>query len=180
MPFANTWDEELVAEWLQLEGYLIEVGLPVSVSQVGGRYEADIVGARVQGNKLEIYHIECGQLSGGKQSLDSLGQKFSSDNCAKIEEYFKRRFGFSGDNVSYHKMYIASYWTNPTLKGAKNLGITVRTLPDFIRNDIRQTIKKWKINAPHRPRTRGGYITLPKSCWLLYLIDYLSNKGLLQ
>jgi len=46
MPFGQTWTEELVAEWLQLSGYAVEIGLPVSVSKVGGRFCADVVGAR--------------------------------------------------------------------------------------------------------------------------------------
>ena len=25
MPYAKTWSEELVAEWLQLEGFLVEI-----------------------------------------------------------------------------------------------------------------------------------------------------------
>jgi len=35
MPFAKTWTEELVAEWLQLNGYLVEAGLPAGVTAAG-------------------------------------------------------------------------------------------------------------------------------------------------
>ncbi|MCL6578788.1 MAG: hypothetical protein K6T73_05295, partial [Candidatus Bathyarchaeota archaeon] len=69
MPFTKTWTEELVAEWLQLNGYLVEAGLPAGVTPAGGRYVADVVGAKVSGNALEIIHVEVGQLSGGKQSV---------------------------------------------------------------------------------------------------------------
>ena len=48
-----------MAEWLQLEGYLVEIGLPVSVAKAGGRYEADVVGARIRGNVFEVFHVEC-------------------------------------------------------------------------------------------------------------------------
>lgn len=180
MPFAKNWVEELVAEWLQLDGYLVEVGLPVSVAKAGGRYEADIVGARIRGNILEVFHVECGQLSGGQQSVNSLQKKFSSNNCVKIENYFKQRLGFAGADVKYHKMYVASFWSKPTMQGARNLGINVRPLPNFISNEVIQTIQKWKANPPQQPRTKGGHITLPESCWFLQLIDYLYNKGLLK
>ena len=177
-PFAANWVEELVAEWLQLEGYLVEVGLPVSVARKGGRYEADVVGARVRGNSLEIAHVECGQLAGGQSSVNALMKKFSPSNCTRIEAYFRQRFGFTGANVNYHKMYIASFWSKPTMQGAGNLGINVRPLPDFIRNEVLQAINRWKRNPPSQ--TPGRHITLPQTFWLLQLIDYLHNKGLLK
>lgn len=180
MPFAENWLEELVAEWLQLEGYLVEIGLPVSVAKAGGRYPADVVGARIKDNTLEVAHIECGQLSGGQRSVNSLKKKFSPDNCTRIEKYFKKRLEFAEEKVNYNKIYVASFWSKPTMQGAKNLGINVIPLSDFIRNHVAQTIQKWKDNPPQEPRTKGSHITLPESCWLLQLIDYLYRKGLLH
>ena len=169
-----------MAEWLQLEGYLVEIGLPVSVARAGGRYEADVVGARIRGNVLDVFHGECGQLAGGQKSVNSLQKKFSPNNCVKIEYYFRQRLGFAGVKVNYHKVYIASFWSKPTMQGAGNFGINVRPLPDFIHNEVIQAIQRWKANPPQQPRTRGGHITLPESCWILQLIDYLNNKGLLK
>ncbi|MEM3398966.1 MAG: hypothetical protein QXR41_06825 [Nitrososphaerota archaeon] len=39
MPFPQTWTEELVAEWLDLRGYLVKVNLPV----VTERRELDVL-----------------------------------------------------------------------------------------------------------------------------------------
>jgi len=44
MPFVKTWSEELVAEWLRLEGYFVEESVPFGVTLAGGRLEADVVG----------------------------------------------------------------------------------------------------------------------------------------
>ena len=44
MPFPRTWVEELIIEWLQLEGFLAQSNLPVAVARAGGRLEADVVG----------------------------------------------------------------------------------------------------------------------------------------
>ncbi len=51
MAFTRTWVEELIAEWMQREGYLVETGMPVPIPRTerdgkrgGGRYEADVVG----------------------------------------------------------------------------------------------------------------------------------------
>jgi len=46
MPFPKTWSEELIAEWLQLKENLVKIGVPISSSEVEGRNEADVVGAK--------------------------------------------------------------------------------------------------------------------------------------
>jgi len=180
MPFAKTWTEELVAEWLQLNGYLVEAGLPAGVTAAGGRYTADVVGAKVSGNMLEIIHVEVGQLSGGRQSVASLNNKFSQNVCVAIENYFKQKLGFVAGKVNYQKMYVASFWTKPTVSGAKQLGINVRPLPDFIQQEVFQVIQNWKRQPPHRPKAKGSIITLPESHWLLQLIDYFKSYELLR
>ena len=52
MPFPNTWIEELIAEWLLLEGFLVETNLPYAVGKGGGRGEADVVGAKIKDNNF--------------------------------------------------------------------------------------------------------------------------------
>lgn len=37
MPFPKTWIEELIAEWVHLDGYMVEANLPVTGSVAGGR-----------------------------------------------------------------------------------------------------------------------------------------------
>jgi len=180
VPFAKTWTEELVAEWLQLNGYLVEVGLPAHVTAVGGRYVADVVGAKISGNVLEIVHVEVGQLSAGKGGITSLKNKFSQDVSDKIKRHFKNKLGFVAGSVNYQKMYVASFWTAPTLDAAAQLGIRVRPLPEFIQQEVAQTIQNWKRHPPHIPKSRGTIITLPESHWLLQLIDYLNTHKLLK
>jgi hypothetical protein len=180
MPFTRTWTEELVAEWLQLNGYVVEVGLPAGVTPMGGRYAADVVCAKVSRNVLEIIHVEVGQLSGGKQSITSLQNKFSRNVCTKIEGYFRQKLGFTTGIVNYQKMYVASFWTKPTLNAVSQLGINVKPLPDFIRQEVFEAIQNWKKHPPHQPKTQGNIITLPESHWLLQLIDYLQSHKLLR
>ena len=42
MPFPRTWSEELITEWLALKEYAVESGIPISVTDAGGRNEVDI------------------------------------------------------------------------------------------------------------------------------------------
>ena len=70
MPIPRNWSEELVSEWLCLEGYSTEVGVKVGTGGRGGRKEADVVGVKIsedskKGRILQIYHVEVGQLGGG-------------------------------------------------------------------------------------------------------------------
>ena len=92
MPIPRTWSEELVYEWLCLEGYLTEVGIKVGTGGKGGRKEADIVGVKVSvdNNKrqiLQIYHVEVGQLGGNyKKNVTMLKEKFSNERAGEIEK----------------------------------------------------------------------------------------------
>lgn len=181
MPFLKTWVEELVVEWLDLEGFLVVANLPVAVAQPGGRLEADIVGARISGNTLEIRHIEVGQLSRGQKGANDIkSKKFSQPVRQSVTDYFTQRLSFSSNNVNYQKFYVATFWTNPAKEVLEQSGIIVEPLPNFICNKILPTIERWKQNPPHQPRTKGKTVTLPESYWLLQLIDHLNNKGMLK
>jgi len=179
LPFPENWTEELVAEWLGLDGYLVELGLPACVTPQGGRYTADVVGAKIIGKTLEIKHIEVGQLAFGQKSIDSLNKKFSNQVCTSIENYFKDRFNFTG-KANYHKIYVASFWTKNTLTGAANLGIRVYPLPKFIQNQVIPTIRNYRSNPPSlNPKVRG-ITALPNVNWLLKLLEYLDQRKLLK
>jgi len=179
MPFPKTWLEEMVIEWLHLEGFLVEANLPVSTPERGGRREADVVGGKISDDTLVIKHVETGTLAGGKGSITSIEKKFSLTVAQPVTEYFKQRLSFTSDRVDYQKMYVASYWTAPTVEGLKRLGVLVVTLPDFICGWVLPTISRWKGKPPHRPRTSGKHITLPETYWLLQLVDYLNTRDLL-
>ena len=179
MPFAKTWTEEIVAEWLLLKGYSVEIGLPVGARDVGGRFEADIVGAKVEANTLKIIHAEVGTLAGGQGSVISLQKKFSNNICSTIENYFREIFAFTGKNVNYKKLYVASFWTKPVINNARKIGINVRPLPDFLCEEVLQTIHDWKNNPPYETKSKGKVIMLPDAYWLLHLIDFLDRKKML-
>jgi len=51
MPIPRTWSEELVSEWLCLEGYSTEIGLHVGKGIAGGRAEADVVGIKISASQ---------------------------------------------------------------------------------------------------------------------------------
>ena len=102
MPIPKTWVEELVVEWLHIDGFLVESNLPVGTTEVGGRNEADVVGAKMDNNTLVIRHVEVGQFSGGVKGVESvLSKKFSQSIQNTIKDYFKRRLSFRSDKILY-------------------------------------------------------------------------------
>ncbi|RLG07087.1 MAG: hypothetical protein DRN68_05920, partial [Thaumarchaeota archaeon] len=80
MPLPRNWLEELVAEWLSLQGYLVET----NVRLIGSR-EADVIGVKLEDGRLMIKHVECSvqvaQKPSGKALEEILG-KFG-DECVE-------------------------------------------------------------------------------------------------
>lgn len=180
MPFARNWLEELVIEWLQIDGFLVESNLPVAVAIAGGRFEADVVGAKIHKNAMDLRHIESGNLTGGNKSVVSVLKKFSDVVKTHLEAYFKNKFSFSGPIINYEKIYIAAYSTKSVEAKLSSHGIKVIRVKDFIFSHVFPTVQNWKNNPPHQPKIRGSYITLPDSLWLLKLLDFLNSHGALQ
>ena len=183
MPIPKTWVEELVVEWLHIDGFLVESNLPVGTTEVGGRNEADVVGAKMDNNTLVIRHVEVGQFSGGVKGVESvLSKKFSQSIQNSIKDYFKQRLSFTSDNIKYDKFYVLTYWTGPTIEAEalKRYGVIPLPLPDFIQDNVIPSIQRWKENPPHGSRLRGEIIGLPETYWLLQLIDYMYNRRMLN
>jgi len=58
MPLPRNWLEELVAEWLSLQGYLVETNI-----RLLGKREADVIGVKLEG--WETDDKACGVLGSG-------------------------------------------------------------------------------------------------------------------
>lgn len=178
MPFPRTWSEELIAEWLQLKGYFVEIGVPIRSGRRGGRSEADVVGVRAKDNRVEIFHIEVGSLSGNPaDNAKVIRQKFSEQRHTALKEYCRKRLGVPPNRqVTYNTLYIAVWASDKTISYLKQKHLPVKRLSEFVENEVLSAIKEWKKDPPHRPQTRGKNITLPEGMWLLYLVDYLLGE----
>jgi len=94
MPYTRTWSEELVAEWLQLEGYFVEVSVQIGVTPKGGRFEADIIGIRIKNHTLEIMHVEVGNLAESADSnIQSVQGKFTHQSKTLIQIIVRTSWG---------------------------------------------------------------------------------------
>lgn len=169
----------MIVEWLQLDGFLSLSNLPVAVSKVGGRFEADVVGARVKGGQLEIRHIETGVLGNGRKSTASITKKFGDPVISSVKKHFKTALSYKGPEPSYEKIYVATYWTEPVIRDLERVDINVVRLPDFILSRVLPAVRAWQENPPHQPLMKGPRITLPECLWLSQMLDHLRDKGLL-
>ena len=173
MPYTRTWSEELVAEWLQLDGYFVEVSVPVGVTSKGGRFEADIIGIKIVNQTLQVMHVEIGHLTkSAGMNIQHIQDKFSNQMQHAIRDYCTKKLGFKG-KVSYNNLYVAPYVSKKTLPLAKKTNINLKRMEDFIQQDVVPAINRWKANPPTGSKTTGKDITLPDGLWFLHLIDYI-------
>ncbi|MFH1730866.1 MAG: hypothetical protein ABIF82_04340 [Planctomycetota bacterium] len=169
----------MIAEWLQLDGFLTQTNLPVGVSPAGGRNEADVVGARIKEGTLEIRHIETGGLAGGRNSTDSIKNKFADWIKEHVTGHFKDTLSFEGP-CTYRTLYVATFWAAPVIQDLKEAGVEVVRMPDFIRDKVLPTVQKGKENLARRLRMKSPRATLPQSLWLLQMLDHLEAQHMLR
>ncbi|MGC9114371.1 MAG: hypothetical protein ACP5IG_04825 [Candidatus Micrarchaeia archaeon] len=171
MPFGGNWSEELVAEWLSLKGYLVEVHVPAGSAEAGGRYAADVVGVKVKGGKMEICHAEVGTLPRDfEKSVETIKRKFSESVVERIKRYFQERIKISeGTSVEYKKVYVTVYVSKKVFNRLKEekKEVEVKTLQDVIKDAIEE------IRNFHPNGIKSARGTLPESLWLLKLIEHI-------
>lgn len=186
MPIPRNWSEELISEWLQLLGYLTEVGVPVGVGSGGGRKEADVVGVKVtetgeEGRVLQIYHVEVGQLGGAyARNVQTLRNKFSRKRTQEIIDRSKGRMGLI-EQIEYEKVYVDIWPTRSKInklmnhKEIKQEGIEVWT-PEKLFQEVFRAIAVW---VPTH-KSKSGKATLLECWWMLKLLESLREWKLLN
>jgi hypothetical protein len=176
MPWGRTWSEELVAEWLELEGFLVTIGLKVGTGKGGGRMEADVVGARIRGSNLEIMHVEIGALyESARNIVKIVAQKFDSSRVDVVKNYFLQLLGFKGHRIKYDKLYVLT----ASRKDKKNIndmlaphGVKFWDIDDLVEK-IEQSINSW-VQTHKTPQ--NPYPSLPESYWMLQLFKVIATQ----
>ena len=166
MPFARTWSEELVAEWLTLEGYFVEISAPIGAAKAGGRNEADVLACKIAKGVLEIIRAEVGIPA----NIETFRRKFSKTNREGVKRYCRKKLNFEGE-IKYREFYVASYISKPLAIKAKKEGFEVKHIKNLVKDEIIPSIEKWKKHPPFKVKTKD--ITPQNSLWLIQLIDML-------
>src|ERR1019366_3254698 len=93
--FAGNWLEELIAEWLELDRFLVQVTPPVQIRARGGRRAPDVVGGRIYQGTLQIRHCEAASwpAQNPNQLAQSYSGKFAQPIQQAVSDSFARLFG---------------------------------------------------------------------------------------
>jgi len=170
----RTFSEQLVSEWLQLDEWLVESGVPLKAMAAGGRGEADILAVKRVEGVLRVQHIEVGSLSSGARDLELIKSKFSREKKKQICRHIEERLG---EKPEYSCRYIATYVSDKSLELIRECGFRVDRLEDVIQKEILPSIMNWKLRKRDREKRRTSQLpTPPNSLWMIQLIDYIAGK----
>lgn len=175
MPFPRNWTEELVSEYLQLDGCLVETGHPVQIKG-GGRGELNVLGFKVENDELKIIHVETGVPSSIKDLKETVEWKFDSVVRREIRRIAKRFF-FGFKTFTYSPWYV-SVWEKGTgkkwqklKKEKKKEGITLITVEELMEK-VENAIVEWK---KRNTTKKGTEPTLPENLWLLKFLERIKD-----
>lgn len=172
MPFGRTWSEELVAEWLQLEGYKVEIGLPLFAAGKGGRREADVVGVRIEEGLPEVMHTEVGTLAGSfDENLEKIRKKFDDSTNSTIENYATHWLGKTP--LKHHKIFVYEWLSKINEIKKRVQDVEILSIGEVI-DKLWQAINRWKNNPPYQ--IKGKSVTLPESLWLAKVVEAVRKK----
>jgi hypothetical protein len=174
MPFPANWLEELVVEWLDLDGFAISTSVHVPAER-GGRWVPDVVGAKLEDGRLLIRHCEATMwlAQGPGDTVTRFAGKFSEPVETRVRKHFSQIFGEAADDKELTKYQKWLIICRDNVSVRRNLeaqipGIQVHILKRFLFETVLPTITRWK---------RGPYATLPSDKWLLHMIDVFDHTG---
>ena len=169
----------MVAEGLSLQGYLVET----NVRLIGNR-EADVIGVKLENDRLEIKHVECAVQVAQKPSGEELERilgKFKREYVEAVKKIVQSRLGAKPGEIKYDKLLIAVYIEKEAewRKRLEENEINLLTFRDLI-FEVVKAIDEWKKKRREDGLIKGEtlefpWITLPACYWILYLIDVLKS-----
>lgn len=189
MPTTKTWEEELVLEWLLLEGYLAEANLLLRAGDRGGRNEVDVVGCRfLKDGSLEIKHIEIGALAESEsKNIDKVCERFNKEHKEDIIKIIKWKFGLENlpqEIIKYKPIFIATNLSPNSVKKLKNklknTNIEILSFKEFIKI-VLETIEKWKNTQKNLGFVKDPInIILPQTYRLMRFLETLKTNNMLK
>jgi hypothetical protein len=175
LPFPRNWLEELVAEYLQLEGYLVETGHPVQIGK-GGRGEIDIIGFKTDSGNIEAIHVEIGRAESYKDLAEKIEKQLLSPSVCEERRKLSKTDKCECWFISEVHSKNVQGWQR-LKKDFEGKGVKLVTFEELLQR-IRDVVKKWKDD--HKT-LKGNLPMLPENLWLLKMlerIDEIEKKNL--
>lgn len=177
MSEAQEWTEELVAEYYELQGYIVLRNLPTFTGKGGGRSEADVIAFRQKDGRLEIWDIEVGTYYEKNSNIVAkMRKKFSEKREKIVPDFIGNRTGLKKKlPVNYKRLFVDSSWPKEekfkNLKEAlKRYRIETTTLENVVAA-IPNAIEVWKLN---NMTEKGSRPALPKTLKYMKIVEECS------
>lgn len=191
MGFAKNWLEEIVAEWLSLEGYSVETNVPLKSKMSGGRGEADVLGFMFNGDYLHIVHAEATvQLTESHaDNVEKIKKKFSSENVAAVLEIAKIKYGERRIGSTKH-VFISALASSK--KEAQNLKETLITdniefmeFPELVNRCLTAISKEGEKRVNNGLNKTSDYnqaifAALPDGLWFMKMLGMMQRHRMLN
>jgi hypothetical protein len=160
----------LISEWLQLDGWFVETGVPLDSKASGGRDEADVIAVKNIDGILTVLHVEVGSINtNAETNLEIIEKKFSDEKKIAIQSYVQNRIG---ENPEYKPRYIATYINNKSLDLIREHNFKIDRLQDVIQDEILPALKNWKYSI--KGRKTAQLPTPPNNLWMIQLLDFMA------
>ena len=160
----------LISEWLQLDGWLVETGVPLDSKASGGRDEADVIAVKKIEDILTVLHVEVGSINtNAETNLEIIKKKFSDEKKFAIQSYVQTRIG---EKPEYKPRYIATFINNKSLDLIREHNFTIDRLQDVIQDEILPSLKNWKYSI--KGRKTSQLPTPPNNLWMIQLLDIMT------
>ena len=175
MPFGSTWSEELVAEWLDLEGYFVKMQIPAGSAGSGGRYAPDIVGVRFENDELEILHVEVGMsFDKWEKAEKRLKKKFSREIEESITNYVLEKLGLSKNTkINYRRLVVSLHHSKEALKKIEEENLAEIM---FIQDVIDEILTGIETGKYHSYESKIKNPTLPNHLWLAKMLENIHES----
>jgi hypothetical protein len=180
MPFPANWLEELVVEWLDLDGFAISTSIDVPAGG-GGRLAPDVVGAKLDMNGQRLLIRQCEAAMHLNDGPEKVAARYAAKFAPKIEERVRRHFvQIFGDRVPQQVIYerwVVTFRPSAAVQTALRRSIPeiqICILRDFVLKEVLPAIKRYR-EPPHTNTTQ-----LPADKWFLHLIDWFENCDLIS
>ncbi|MHA1907094.1 MAG: hypothetical protein ACW98Y_07355 [Candidatus Thorarchaeota archaeon] len=173
-------EEQVIAEWLSMDGYFVETNIGLSALKKGGRGEADIVAVKVEGGHVIVRHVEIGQLGQNYETnLSHVQDKFHKKNRTDIKEFVKERMSLTEEfewdyKCEYVFTYVASRQIQKLMEALAKDDIELVSFDMLLRDEIPKTMRKWREKEIESGRIAGKdwtYVMLPRKYRILFIVD---------
>ena len=170
---ARTYSEQLIAEWLELEGYYVKTGVPLQSSTTRGRGEADIVAIKKEKNGHKLLHIEVGHLrKSPKKDLEMVEKKTNAKIKDELKTSIKNDLGV---DANYEFRYISMIPYKNSFELIRKAGHRIDLINDVITKEILESIRTYV--QDNKKSDKGRKVTPPNNLWMIQLLYRMLYYG---